>query len=205
MEGFWKIIEFAKQIGKHYNTVDNWFKAMEEKKIHYINRAPGTEEKIYDGLDLDIALYINQKRSEKWSLDGIFSTLGEHFELRPFPIEESDSQLMDIEALKKQMREEWELAYKEQAATLKKELLPDPAAEREQRALNMITEFRIKNSLENEALGVWSKKPEEERMKRVGWFRMEEDRDKRDDFVKQYIREHFEAKVRGEFDLNSGS
>ncbi len=207
MEGYWKIIEFAKMIGKHYNTVDNWFKKLEEQKVHYINRTVDTEEKIYDQLDLNIAKFINQKREEKWSLGGIFSVLADEFELRPFPVEDSNSnsQVMDIELLKQQLREEWASALKESAAALEQKLLPDPAAEREQRANNMITEFRLKTKLENEALGVWSKKPPEERMKKVGWFRKEEDRDKRDDFVKRYIQEHFESRIREEFELKSGS
>ncbi|MFK3961913.1 MerR family transcriptional regulator [Pseudalkalibacillus hwajinpoensis] len=205
MEEYWKIIDFAKQVGKHYNTVDNWFKKIEDKKIHYINRDPGTDEKIYDKLDLRIALYINERRNEKWSLEGIFSTLSDEFELRPFPLEEDSSELLDIELVKKQLKEEMESAIKESAAALKQELLPDPAHERQVRMENIITEFRIKTNLENEAIGVWSQKPETERFKKVGFFRKEEDRDKRDDFVRSYIQERFETKIREEFNYKSGS
>ncbi|MDH4619389.1 hypothetical protein [Brevibacillus sp. AY1] len=83
MDEYCLINDFAKKIGQHQNTVDGWFKQLEERRIHYVNRANG--KKVYNSLDLQIGLYIRDKREKKWALDPIFSELPEHFELRPFP------------------------------------------------------------------------------------------------------------------------
>ncbi|WP_141604314.1 MerR family transcriptional regulator [Terrilactibacillus laevilacticus] len=211
----WKILDFSKEIGKHYNTIDNWFKRMEEKKIHYINRTIETGEKTYDELDLQIALYIRDKRDEKWSLDVIFTDLPNRFDLRPFPIDENnnnDPQVIDTEGLKRQIKEEIMAAFRKTAASqlqlIKEDFLrtlpkpPTPEEERDRRMTDMITQHRVKSKLEAEALELWWKKPESERMRRIGFFRREEDRDKREQFVRRYIQEHYEAKVREDFGDN---
>lgn len=58
-----------------------------------------------------------------------------------------------------------------------------------------MTEHKVRSVLKEEALTLWSKKTEEECTKRVGLFglRKEEDRDKREIFVKKHPEEHFEA------------
>jgi hypothetical protein len=210
LQTYWKIIDFAKQVGKHYNTVDSWFKKLEEQRIHYINRLVNTQEKAYDELDLMIALFIKEKREEKWSLDAIFQILHQHFHLRPFPLEEersNDSQVINIESLKEQIANEMIASLKEtydsQVALLKKELLtalPSPEQERDKRITDMITHHRIRSRLEDEALEIWKQKPEEERMKKVGFFRKEEDIDGREQFIKKYVRENFERKVKEDFE-----
>ncbi len=40
-------------------------------------------KKLYNALDLEIALFIKQKRDEKWSLDAIIDLLPHQFDLRP--------------------------------------------------------------------------------------------------------------------------
>ena len=114
MEKFWRISEFKDQVGKPLNTVDNWFKRLEQEQIHYVNR---TEygEKVYDELDLKIALFIKEKRDEKWSMGAIFQELGNHFDLRPFPEgEEGETLPVDVEALKKKLTEEIKQAVREE-------------------------------------------------------------------------------------------
>lgn len=59
-----KISAFSKQIGKHNNTIDEWFRELEgECKLHYISRV--NEEKVYDELDLSIAKFIVKRRENK--------------------------------------------------------------------------------------------------------------------------------------------
>jgi DNA-binding transcriptional MerR regulator len=85
-------------------------------------------------------------------------------------------------------------------------LLPppkDPHSERQERLTEVITRRRIETQLENEAIDLWSKLPDAERMKKIGVFRKEENRDKRDQFVKNYINLHFEVKLRIEYGLDS--
>lgn len=79
--------------------------------------------------------------------------------------------------------------------------LPDAVQLRSERLNERITERRIERQLEREALDLWAAKPEAERMKKVGLFRKEEDMTARDRFVRDYIDEHYEDRVRGEYDL----
>ena len=105
---YWKISDFTQKIGDlHMNTVDRWFKKLEEQQIHYISRING--ERIYDELDLKVALFIKERRDEKWALEAIFNILPFQLELRPFPEDKkinSNTQVLDIKSLKKQLTNE---------------------------------------------------------------------------------------------------
>lgn len=211
MEKYYKISDFAKQVGKHQNTVDNWFKQLEEKKIHFVNRAGS--EKVYNDLDLEIAQFIFQKRNEKWALEAIFNELEARFELRPFP-KEMDStntpQMIDIEAIKQQMRVAFEeiasakiaevhMQYQEIIKSLPQPM--DEAVARQQRITDLITQKRVETRLEKEALELWRQKPESERMRKIGLFRKEEDREEKERFIKSFINEHFEKYLKEEYRL----
>ncbi|WAH44989.1 MerR family transcriptional regulator (plasmid) [Alicyclobacillus fastidiosus] len=213
---FYQISDFAKEVGKHVNTVDGWFKALEEKRIHYVNRVAGA--KVYDDLDLQIAQFIRDKRDSKltkptWSLEGIFDVLGEHFELRPFPQDEATTsvpQIADMEAIMREIRtvaqqiaaaqvEEVRQQYAELVRQLPKPV--DPAEEKQKRLDDIITQRRVVTQLEDEALNLWSTKPKEERMKSAGFFRKTEDTDKRDAFVRRYVNEHLEERLKRQYGL----
>src|SRR5699024_3446036 len=208
---YWKISDFAKQLGKHNNTVDGWFRELEsERKLHYVSRVD--DEKVYDELDLKIAKFIVKRRDNKWSLNAIFDDLPNHFELRPLPKEvegkSKSTQVVDIDkmraTLKNEMREIFNDLSAEQMKEQKKEmknLLRSREQERLDRVNAIMAERKISRALEEEALSLWNNKPEEERMIKVGWFRKEEDRDKRDSFVKKYVDEHFEEYLKREFDI----
>ncbi|MFD1676290.1 MerR family transcriptional regulator [Alicyclobacillus fodiniaquatilis] len=208
---FYQISDFAKEIGKHVNTVDNWFKALEERRLHYVNRVAGA--KVYDELDLEIARFILDKRENKWLLEGIFSILEETFELRPFPPDETTSvpQVVDMEIIMREIRsaaqqiaaaqvEEVRQQYAELVKQLPKPI--DPAEEKQKRLDDMITQRRVITQLEDEALNMWSTIPKEERMKSVGLFRKQEDIDKRDKFVRAYVNEHLEERMKLEYGLD---
>lgn len=77
----------------------------------------------------------------------------------------------------------------------------DPLSERHERVTDMITRRKVENQLENEALDLWLKKPESERLKKLGLFRKEEDRDKKGLFIKNYIDQHFEDRLMKEYGL----
>lgn len=216
-KNYWKITEFGQLVGKHYNTVDRWFRELEKKGIHYIQRAGvgESEEKVFDNLDLQIGQYIVAQREKKWSLDAIFESLPDEFDLRPFPEDKrpqsNESQVMDVEAIKRELA----LSYEQVAAAtmakmrdeLKKEILLslpqpiDPLEERNRRLTEHITQRRVEAALEEEALAIWGQKPETERMIKTGWFRKEEDRDKRDQFVRAYINDRYEQKLKEAYGL----
>jgi DNA-binding transcriptional MerR regulator len=215
MESFWRISDFAKEVGKHPNTVDGWFKQLEEKRIHYVNRTENGE-KLYNELDLSIALFINQQRAKKWALDAIFDSLSQKFDLnlRSTPAEETSISTtygasgVDLE----QFKDEVLKAAKEIAASHIQEVkqqyetiiekLPEPKTKEEERSDRMdtiIIRRRVEALLREEAIKTWNQKPEQERLKRVGIFWKEEDWGKRDEFINQYINERFEEKIKEAF------
>ena len=218
VEKHFKISDFAEKIGKHPNTVDGWFKKMEQKRIHCVSRVDN--EKVYDELDLAIGLHIDAKRSDGWSLQAIFNELDEHFDLRPFPEDMRDPVAIDLEVVRRKftedmqasvaavVREQVEAAVgevRQQYAELMNQLPKprDPAEERQERITDIITRRRVEATLRNEALQLWSTKPEKERIRRTGLFgiKKEEDHAARDLFVMNYIDEHFETRLKKEFNL----
>lgn len=76
---------------------------------------------------------------------------------------------------------------------------PDPEKERIERTNEYLTIRRINLALEKEAHILWSQKPEQERIRRIGMFKKEENTDKRDRFIKTYIDDYFEERLRSEF------
>ncbi|MFJ7747505.1 MerR family transcriptional regulator [Peribacillus sp. NPDC097295] len=221
----WRISDFVDELNKafedhehvHINTVDGWFKRLEKGRIHYINRTMETKEKIYDELDLKIAIFIKKRRGEKWAIPAISRDLPNHFELRPFPVKEDKPapHVDDLESIKKQISEEVKRTYEELAATQIKELqnqynqlitsLPKPPSTEEKKNQSfqaMVIQRKIESSLEEEAQVAWSKLPEDQRLKRVGFFRKDIDLEKKDKFVRDYINEHFVDRLKKEMELD---
>jgi hypothetical protein len=166
-----------------------------------------------------LALFIKKKRNEKWSLTAIFNEVQNEFELRPFPLEHKESisvpQVIDIDSLKTKLIEELKSSFEEVAASQLVELkqhyetlfnqLPKPKTyedEKEVRFQEMVARRRVESQLEEEAFNIWSTKPESERLKKVGWFRKEEDHAARDLFVRRYVNEYFPTRLKKELGLN---
>ncbi len=231
---WWQITDFAIKIseilqekyndekaGFHYNTVDKWFKALESKRIHYVNRAAG--EKIYDKLDLEIGLFIAEARKDnRFRLDVIYEKIPDNFPVRPFPEEfEGGSTGLDETLLQRRImenitkllaqqfnmhEEKLEMNINKMISTHVKEqmknLLPEPESEEEKRVKSMdenLTRIRIELQLEDEAIKEWNKLPEGERTKKAGLFRREEDLIKRDKFIRTYKKDHIEEKLKEEY------
>jgi hypothetical protein len=215
---FWKISDFVEELNLqldqsnvHMNTIDGWFKRLEKEHLHYVNRTLDTNEKVYDELDLKIALFIKKRREEKWSLAAIANDLPNFFELRTFPMkEETPAPHVDnMETLKRQVTEEVKKAFEEIAATKVEELkshyetllksLPQPLSleeRKEERFQEMVIRRRVEYQLEKEAFEAWSQLPETERMKKAGFFRREVDFEKKEQFVRDYVEKHFEKRLR---------
>lgn len=218
---FWKIADLTREVKKRLaiedlskKTVDAWFRQLEKKGIHYVNRTVETNEKVYDELDLEIALFIRKKRAENWPLAKIFATIEKRFSVRPFPIDHSRNRFTSdrSEQIKETVLTELKKALAEVASAqieeFKKEMqfLLEPReespeahiVERERLFREMVLRKRIEYRLEQEALIAWSSQPEEERFVRRGWFRKEEDWQKRELFVKEYVFRNYEARLRKE-------
>ncbi|PFY94812.1 MerR family transcriptional regulator [Bacillus pseudomycoides] len=209
-EKAWRITEFSKLVGRHHNTVYNWFNILEEKGLHETLRTHNTNEKLYNTLDLEIALFIKQKRDEKWSLDAIIELLPHHFDLRPVPLENQANEVstqLNLQAtaeiiekmVNKQIEEKIkniESQYEEKIGNILKQLPQPEDAEalkirqRQERLDNFIIEHRARQELRKQAEGLWNSKPDEERIKKVGWFKKEEDLAKKQLFIEQYIHDN---------------
>jgi len=202
-EKAWRITEFSKLVGRHHNTVYNWFNTLEEKGLHGTLRTNNTNEKLYNTLDLDIALFIKLKRDEKWSLDAIIELLPHQFELRPVSPENQTSEVSNplnmqeaaatIEKIveqKIQMHlQNIELEYQGKFEDAIRAVLPEPEdpemlkeRQRQERLDNMIIQHRAERE--------WSAQPEETRIKKVGWFKKEEDLARKQLFIENYIDEN---------------
>jgi DNA-binding transcriptional MerR regulator len=77
----------------------------------------------------------------------------------------------------------------------------DEQTERQKRVNDIITQRTVEAQLRREALKLWEQKPERERMRKTFlWFK-EEDTDKRERFIRDYVDEHFSARMKDEFSL----
>jgi len=94
-----------------------------------------------------------------------------------------------------------ELVSKQEKEIYETKLLMKPEDRRIERFDQIMAEYKVNKQLENEARDLWKKKPEEERLKKVGWFRKEEDKEKRDEFIRSYVDKHFEAYLKREFGI----
>ena len=210
-EKAWRITEFSKLVGRHHNTVYNWFNILEEKGLHGTLRTNNTNEKLYNTLDLDIALFIKQKRDEKWSLDAIIELLPHQFELRPVSPENQTSEVSTqlnmqeaaatIEKIveqKIQMHlQNIELEYQGKFEEAIRAMLPEPEdpeklkeRQRQERLDNIIIQHRARTELRKKAENEWNTQPEETRIKKVGWFKKEEDLARKQLFIENYIDEN---------------
>lgn len=86
-----------------------------------------------------------------------------------------------------------EIVRQQSAATT---ALPTPEQHRIDRLNDRLTERRIERQLKREALDLWAAKSEAERMKKVGLFRKEENIEARDRYVRDYIDEHYEQRMK---------
>ena len=106
---FLQIGQFAKRVGLTASTIDLWFKRMEEKLIHYVQREETSDRKIYNKLDYDIACFIRDLRDKDkqevlFPLDAIFEMVPSQFKVRPFPPDKeksSDINVFDVEAVRR--------------------------------------------------------------------------------------------------------
>lgn len=205
-----------KNVSIHYNTVDQWFKEMEELGVHYVNRAKG--EKVYDSLDLKIAefMFINRKRNLAKSI--IYERIPEFCEVRPFPKNYGEELLPDnirnvlsniIKSSQREVMAELERKMKEQHEKETKELikqilredykrLSDPDYDKKKEAklkAEMTTsiiqqQIEWEKKLEQEALNEWNRLDEKERTIKVGLFKRMEDIEKKQSFIKEYVRKN---------------
>lgn len=201
--------KFADALGKHYTVVNTWFKDLETHRVHYVARLDNGE-KIYDELDLEIGRYIIAKRTgeTKWNFSAIYDALRADFEgrLRPFPPEYNEENLpagdrgQMIAILHSMIVEEMNGL----SEVLLQKLMPpppkDPVQERMERMDAMNLDRRIRNTLRKEAILQWNAKPASERMIKAGLFTKVENQSARNDFIENYINDHYEEHLKRELE-----
>lgn len=204
-----KIGEFSKKVGKHSNTVANWFNQLEELKLHCVNRSPSTGEKVYDELDLQVALHIKELRDKKVSINEIFEDIGNHCKLRYFSIDDSldgvEEHNSDYERLKMELlyivQDVLSESLWDEFETIREKLeafingFPSMMDERHNRINDLLTIRRIEAELETEALHKWSTEPVSVRIKRGFFFKKEENIEARNQYVKGYIMKNLEERL----------
>lgn len=222
---YWQITEFAEKVTEkidgsvHYNTVAKWFNKLETMGVHYVNRAAG--EKIYEELDLQIGVFIYQKRSEKWRLEVIFDNLSKYMETRSFPEEwegentptlsYSEIEEVIIRKVTTRIQEQLVASQKELENTIEQvaaskisSLLPQPKSDDEirvERFNQTLLQMKLNSKLEEEALDQWNQQPEHIRIRKVGFFRKEENMEEKDRFIRKYKNQHMERVLRDELEI----
>lgn len=66
----------------------------------------------------------------------------------------------------------------------------------------MVIQREIESSLEEEANQAWTKLPDDQRLKRIGFFRKDIDLEKKDKFVRDYINENFVDRLKKEMEID---
>ncbi|MFS0788853.1 hypothetical protein ABC345_21045 [Shouchella sp. 1P09AA] len=241
---WWRIADFTDEISEqmqimfqddtismHTNTIDRWFKDLEKKGIHYINRST-SKQRVYDESDLKIGLFIaeyryDEEKKNMFNLDAVYYMIQERdeFTLRPFPqdVETEGTELSRVptfddfkdmleeylphlkEEIKQELRQEVKQEVTQGLQADIKRMLPEPknpeALQRE-KLDDALTRTRIELQLRDDALTQWAAKPSEERMKKAGLFRKEEDVQKREDFIHAYKRKHYDDALKRSFGLD---
>jgi mRNA-degrading endonuclease RelE of RelBE toxin-antitoxin system len=232
-ENWWKITLFSEKVsnyieekyndgkGIHQNTVNNWFKSMEAKGVHYITRSR-TGEKVYNLIDFEIGCFIaDQKRNKAIHLSEIFDNVKIKFAVRPFPgsfkkdtmptVPEIEEAMEEIEALKelnKQTEQKFQKMFQglEERLTMGLKQLPAPIDKEKERSIRMddfLTRVNIEQKLEREAIKEWDKLPESEKLRKVGWFRKDVDMIKREAFIREYKMNNLKNALEESFDLEA--
>ncbi|MCY9665856.1 hypothetical protein M5X11_12915 [Paenibacillus alginolyticus] len=68
-----------------------------------------------------------------------------------------------------------------------------------ERSNDMLTKMKIDNKLEERAIAAWNAQPESVRMKKVGFFRKDQNWEERENFIRKYKRENYEQVVKEEY------
>lgn len=204
----WRIAEFGEKANSifqnkhnlkdkvHHNTIDKWFKELEEARIHYVQRI--SDKKVYAEIDLEIALFIMECRLEKWNLEAIYNVIGDKLEVRGFPEDyEFQAPIINeqhiLNLFGKKMEEFKEGIILEVRQQMNDEIqlkLPKVKTDEELRLekKDMILSWaKIQLKLKSEAIKEWESLEESIRFKKVGFFRKEEDLLKREKYIDEYI------------------
>lgn len=212
---FWRINEFSEKVNEvfkkdhpkaktHKNTIAIWFNELEERGIHYVNRDNTRPEwKVFDEVDLEIALFIFNKRykssnEQVWNLPAIYDIVPQECEVRPFPMShevKTDSLQLDeiMSLVKKQLAPELseiiERNQAQQAAFVEKQtkffLEQEKAREQSQRK-TLVDMLEFQSEARKKAISEWESLPADKRFNKRLFFK-EEKWAEREKFIADFI------------------
>lgn len=121
----WHLFEFTRELAGrfsqktgqtenvHYNTISNWFNALEDQGIHFVKKVEDT--RVFDNHDMQIALAIMEMRKNKLPLNVIFTVLPEKIGVRiqEAQVKKRESVNVDEKELKELLIEKIEIFYRE--------------------------------------------------------------------------------------------
>lgn len=190
--------DIADKLGVEAVTVRKYALAL-EKAGYSIDRSNG-KDRSYNATDVMAFQYMQSIRSQTSITVEEAATLVAHKNNTATTNETSivyseDETLPDrYEMIFSMMRQ---LLEAQQAA----DTLPSREALRAERLNEKFVERKIERQLEREAHEAWASKPESERRRRTGLFWKEEDVTARDRFIRDYVDEHYEKRMRQEFGI----
>ncbi|WP_240416664.1 translation initiation factor IF-2 [Paenibacillus periandrae] len=205
-------------------TLRKWFDELERLKVHTLPRTENKRERVLSQLELDIAIYIQEFRQQygrKISIEIIAEAVKSNFETNYYepvvPVPES-TELVSMEQILERInsdiadrmdliREEIRQEYEEKEMNAKL-LLPDPVKKAAEDRIAMRTfqlniwdtERKIRKELTIEAEGKWHENPI-----KTGFIIKKEDIGKKMEFVKNYVEEHLDDRLKLALDINTSS
>lgn len=202
--------EIAEMVGVSDSTIRKWCIELEKNGYQFMKGV--NDSRAFTEQDLfTIRRFQNMLKENKLTKESAAVLIVEQSKQRgnagtpPVQVQNNVSPIQVLAVQLKAFQERFEemaTTIEQQDKLLKALSKPkDEDQERQQRITDMITQRRIESHLRTEAERLWNDKPEAERMKKAGWFKKEEDRDKRDRFVKDYIDQHFEERLRKEYEI----
>ncbi|ARK30099.1 MerR family transcriptional regulator [Halalkalibacter krulwichiae] len=74
--------EFSTALGLPTNTLESWVKRLEEHKLHFVNKDPVTNKRVYDEEDLKVFMYIKDQRKKDVPFHVIYKQISKEVQLR---------------------------------------------------------------------------------------------------------------------------
>ena len=203
-----RLSEISKQLGKHTNTIAKWCDAIETSGIHQFERVNG--ERVFNDRDQHVAEYVNMKRDEKWSMQQIIQQMQLDLDLHTHVLHMAQQlktpDAPEAEVIKKEiidaLQQSIDRAVEIQVQQIKEQYermmaaLPKPQDETE-RQMAMISALLQKEEMEDdlrqEAITKWQQ--ESDRKKRSFFFFWAEDIEKREKYIRNYVKEQMREKT----------
>jgi hypothetical protein len=208
MTRYKRLSEISKQLGKHANTIAKWCDTVEGAGVHQFERVNG--ERFFIEQVQIVTEYISDKRDDKWSMQQIMHQMQLDLDLMAH-VEHMESMIQesmtpDANVIKQQIIEAMQQAIDKAVEIQVKQVkehydrmivaLPKPQDEAEQqRAIisAILHKEQMEQELIQEAIEKWQL--ESDRKKRFFLWVYREDLIKREEYIKNYVKEKMRVKT----------